>query len=116
MADRRSDSYDGVAEEANIALRVKPKDMRQLSSSSDAVKAKRIQKPLESLQKAARKVEGEAREEGTGQKKLDALDKPARKAEGEAREEGTGQKKLDALDRPARKAGGAAREVGTSQK
>ncbi|KIW10062.1 hypothetical protein PV08_11838 [Exophiala spinifera] len=72
MADRRSDSYDGVPEEANIAVRVPPKAFKQLSSSSDAVKAKRNQKGLKSLEKAARKAGEAARNEGTAQNQGDS--------------------------------------------
>lgn len=63
MADRRSDSYDGVPEEAEIGVKVPPKAMNQLSSSADAAKVKRNQKGLNSLGKAVQEVKAE----GSGQ-------------------------------------------------
>ncbi|PGH10632.1 hypothetical protein AJ79_05346 [Helicocarpus griseus UAMH5409] len=53
MADWRSSdaSYDATVEEAVYGVKVKPKDMAQMSSSAQEVKIKRHQGGLESLDK-----------------------------------------------------------------
>ncbi|KAJ5246545.1 hypothetical protein N7468_001528 [Penicillium chermesinum] len=59
-ADRRSDSsYDGEVEEARVALKTDPKTLQQLSSSSDAVKAKRNKNGLASLENAIKQAKQE---------------------------------------------------------
>ncbi|KIW17158.1 hypothetical protein PV08_04349 [Exophiala spinifera] len=75
MVDRRSDFYDGVPEEASIALRVPPEAMNQLSLSSNAVKAKRSQKGLKSPEKAARKAGEAEKKEGTAQNQGDSQER-----------------------------------------
>jgi hypothetical protein len=60
MGDRLSDSsYDGIAEEAEVAIKADVKSFQQLSSSAEAAKANRLKNAISSLDSAAKKAKQE---------------------------------------------------------
>lgn len=67
MSDRRSDSsYDGIVEEANVAMKMDVATFHQLSTSAQAAQQNRAKGAIYSLDNAAKKLK--ISEQGGGSK------------------------------------------------